>query len=71
MRKRTSLCELITYESPVENYALPIPEVSIAMAARQGSLDSWDRGFESHSRHECLCVFILCGVAALRRADPP
>jgi hypothetical protein len=20
----------------------------------------WDRGFKSHSRHECLCVFILC-----------
>jgi hypothetical protein len=34
-----------------------------------------DRGFESHSRHGCLCVRFfcvcsaLCGVAALRRAD--
>jgi hypothetical protein len=24
------------------------------------SLGHWDRGFESHSRHECLCAFILC-----------
>jgi hypothetical protein len=22
-------------------------------------IELWDRGFESHSRHECLCVFIL------------
>jgi hypothetical protein len=42
------------------------------------SLERWDRGFESHSRHECVCVcaraFILfvlscMQVAALRRAD--
>jgi hypothetical protein len=24
------------------------------------SLERWDRGFESHSRHGCLCAFILC-----------
>jgi hypothetical protein len=24
------------------------------------SLGRWDRGFESHSRHGCMCVFILC-----------
>jgi hypothetical protein len=37
------------------------------------SLEHWDRGFESHSRHGCLFVFILClcQVAALRRAHPP
>jgi hypothetical protein len=23
-------------------------------------LEHWDRGFESHSRHGCLFVFILC-----------
>jgi hypothetical protein len=23
-------------------------------------LKHWDRGFESHSRHGCLCAFILC-----------
>jgi hypothetical protein len=23
-------------------------------------LKHWGRGFESHSRHECLCAFILC-----------
>jgi hypothetical protein len=23
------------------------------------SLEHWDRGFESHSRHGCLCAFIL------------
>jgi hypothetical protein len=39
-------------------------------------LKHWDRGFKSHSRQECLCVFILClcchvYIAALRRADPP
>jgi hypothetical protein len=39
------------------------------------SLELWGRGFESHSRHECLCVplffmFLVCTyVAALRRAD--
>jgi hypothetical protein len=40
-------------------------------------LEHWDCGFESHSRHGCLCAFILCfvlfcaQVAALRRADLP
>jgi hypothetical protein len=39
-------------------------------------LEHWGRGFESHSRHRCLPMFILClcfpvQVAALRRADPP
>jgi hypothetical protein len=39
------------------------------------SLELWYRGFEFHSRHGCLCAFILClfscvEVAALRRADP-
>jgi hypothetical protein len=24
------------------------------------SLEHWDRGFESHSRHGCLSAFILC-----------
>jgi hypothetical protein len=24
------------------------------------SLQHWDRGFESHWKHGCLCVFILC-----------
>jgi hypothetical protein len=23
------------------------------------SLERWDRGFDSHSRHECLCALIL------------
>jgi hypothetical protein len=23
-------------------------------------LERWYRGFESHSRHGCLCAFILC-----------
>jgi hypothetical protein len=40
------------------------------------SLERWNRGFESHSRHGCLCEFVLylcCSVcrAALRRADLP
>jgi hypothetical protein len=35
----------------------------------------WNRGFESHLRHGCLCAFILfvlscVQVAALRQADP-
>jgi hypothetical protein len=39
-------------------------------------LKHWDRGFESHLRHGCLCVYsvfvLSCvQVAALRRADPP
>jgi hypothetical protein len=24
------------------------------------SLEHWDRGFEYHSRHGCLCMFLLC-----------
>jgi hypothetical protein len=24
------------------------------------SVERWERGFESHSRHGCLCAFILC-----------
>jgi hypothetical protein len=24
------------------------------------SLELWDRGFKSHSRHGCVCAFILC-----------
>jgi hypothetical protein len=40
------------------------------------SLERWDRGFKSQSRHGCLCAFILfvlfsALVEALRRADPP
>jgi hypothetical protein len=36
-------------------------------------LKHWDRGFESHSSHGCLFVFVLScvQVAALRRAEPP
>jgi hypothetical protein len=39
-------------------------------------LKRWDRGFESHLKHGCLCAFTLfvlfcVQVAALRRADPP
>jgi hypothetical protein len=36
----------------------------------------WGRGFESHTRHECLCAQFRCvvlyvGSAALRWADHP
>jgi hypothetical protein len=35
-------------------------------------LKHWDRGFESHSRHGCLCAFILCFVLfCVWRANPP
>jgi hypothetical protein len=27
---------------------------------RHRPLEHWDRWFESHSRYECLCAFILC-----------
>jgi hypothetical protein len=36
-------------------------------------LKHWDPRFESHSRHGCLCVFVLLSclyVATLRQADP-
>jgi hypothetical protein len=34
------------------------------------SLERWDREFEYHSRHECLCVRVFCvNVESLRRAD--
>jgi hypothetical protein len=29
------------------------------------SLERWDHGFESHSRHGCPCAFILCFCVAL------
>jgi hypothetical protein len=34
-------------------------------------LQHWDRGFESHSRHGCLCAFILCVGSGLATADAP
>jgi hypothetical protein len=33
-------------------------------------LESWDRGFESHSRHKCLCAFILCLCCPVYRQRP-
>jgi hypothetical protein len=41
----------------------------------QTPLKHWDRGFEPHMRHGCVCVYsvyVLSCVqeAALRRADP-
>jgi hypothetical protein len=51
---------------------------SMCLPITVAALNHWDRGFESHMRHGCLCAFILCfcavlcvQVAALRRADPP
>jgi hypothetical protein len=36
------------------------------------TLEYWDRGFECHSRHGCLCAFILFVLSCVgRRADPP
>jgi hypothetical protein len=29
------------------------------------SLERWDRGFESHSRHGCLCARLFCACVAL------
>jgi hypothetical protein len=29
------------------------------------SLESWDRGFEPHSRHGCLCVRLFCVCVVL------
>jgi hypothetical protein len=34
------------------------------------SLEHWDRGFESHSRHGCLCAFILCLCCSVCRQRP-
>jgi hypothetical protein len=28
--------------------------------------ERWDRGFESHSRHGCLCVRLFCVCVVLR-----
>jgi hypothetical protein len=33
---------------------------SLVAIKRLCPLESWDSGFESHSRHGCLSVFILC-----------
>jgi hypothetical protein len=32
---------------------------------RLRSLESWDRGFEYHSRHGCLCVLLFCVYVVL------
>jgi hypothetical protein len=61
----------------MENFIMFKQVVPITVGAVEGmnclrSLERWDRGFEFHSRHGCLSVFILfVYVAALRRADPP
>jgi hypothetical protein len=64
-------------------YFILVDFISLIMSGRSQrkrglrSLEHWDRGFESHSRHGCLCLFILFVLfcvqvaAALRRADPP
>jgi hypothetical protein len=49
---------------------------AILVTNRLLPLEHWDCGFESYSRHECLCAFILrlcclAQVVAFRRADPP
>jgi hypothetical protein len=31
------------------------------------SLERWDRGFESHSKHGCLCVRLFCVYIVLSR----
>jgi hypothetical protein len=31
------------------------------------SLERWNNGFESNSRHGCLCAFILCLCCSVRR----
>jgi hypothetical protein len=31
------------------------------------SIERWDLGFESHSRHGCLCAFILCLCCSMCR----
>jgi hypothetical protein len=33
-------------------------------------LKHWDRGFESHSRHACLCAIILCSCYSVCRQRP-
>jgi hypothetical protein len=33
-------------------------------------LKHWGRGFESHSRHGCLCAFILCFCCSVCRQLP-
>jgi hypothetical protein len=37
--------------------SMPITVTARSEALR--SLECWNRGFESHSRHGCLCAFIL------------
>jgi hypothetical protein len=48
-------------------FCLPERIVSIIFVKRQlqwprglRPLEHWNRGFESHLRHGCLCAFILC-----------
>jgi hypothetical protein len=39
----------------------PITVAALSKALKYlRSLESWDRGFESHLRHGCLYAFILC-----------
>jgi hypothetical protein len=46
---------------------------SVSLTAQFRLSDSherWDRGFKSHSRHGCLCAFILCLLCSVCRQRP-
>jgi hypothetical protein len=54
------------------NFILLTIRASITVAAVWGMnsfrpLEHWGRGFEFHSRHGCLCAFVLCLCCSLCR----
>jgi hypothetical protein len=71
-RMRSPCCLSVCMSLPCPiNFLMPEPVfISRHTAGRNGravkgmnclpSLGRWDHGFESHSRHGCLCAFIVC-----------
>jgi hypothetical protein len=50
--------------------SLPSHPTSLRSMNCLHSLELWDRGFESKSRHGCLCAFILCLCCSVCRYRP-
>jgi hypothetical protein len=58
---RKPLLHGFSHEDIFVRYAYVIKVTFVGKRAdHSGPLEHWDHGFESHSRHGCLCAFILC-----------
>jgi hypothetical protein len=68
-----NMAVVVTYEITSIQVSFKCVLINAATLIYIRSLERWDRGSESHSKHRYLVVFILClcQVVALRQADPP